>query len=362
MTIVYAIILLLVLITVHEFGHFMAARLTGIPVREFAIGMGPKIASWKSRRHDTLYSLRIIPFGGFCAFVGEDDRADKYADHPDAFGKQAVWKRLLTVFMGAGMNFILALLAALLIFSLTDQYRYVQIPDSVYVHEVTADGPAGLAGIEAGDQIIAVNGFAVDLNITQSLVETLNAQAALTGAVDLSVLRDETVRVIHLVPRYEQNDANPYKIGIIISSRTERVSLGRLGPGQVLTESLKLCGEAATAIFEGIHSLLTSPDALSQMSGPVGIVTLVSDETAKGGLSSYIFLLVVISMNLGIMNLLPVPGLDGSRILFMLLELLRGKPIAAKKEAAVHLVGYALLFGLLILLTYHDIAGLFSGG
>lgn len=357
MTIVLAILLLCLLVTVHEFGHFVAARLTGIPVSEFAVGMGPKLVGWKSRKYDTRFSVRVFPLGGYCAFVGEDDVQDKEKDNPDAYNRQALWKRLITVLMGPVMNFVLAFVVAICFFSLSPVYDV----SPVQILAVDANGPAAAAGLQVGDQILMVGGAGVSAEDPQSTIDALNKSAALSPDVALTVLRNGSEIALTVTPHYVEG-SNPYKIGISLGTTTLNENPRRLSLPEAFTYSCKIWWSAATAVFDGLKALTTTREGIDQLSGPVGIVTIISESTRTYGASAFIQLLIMFSVNLGLMNLLPIPGLDGSRIIFMLVEAVRGKPIAPRKEAVVHLVGFALLFGLMILLTYKDVTRLITGG
>ena len=362
MTIVYAVLMLLFLITVHELGHFTAARLTGVPVREFAVGLGPKLVKWHSRKYATVYVIRLIPFGGYCAFYDEDDPNATDSDNPDAYHRQPVYKRLITIIMGAGMNFIVAILAAAILFSVITLYDIVPIKDSLYILSVDSASPAGAAGLMPGDQIITINDVPIDLNTPQSLIDTLNTQAALNNEITLCILRDGGELALSAVPRYVQGDAAPYKLGVTIAMRSENINPRRLSPGQVVEETFRLFASASTAVFRSIATIFTSREGIENVVGPVGIVSIIADVTADEGINAFGELLILISVNLGLMNLLPIPGLDGSRILFTLIEGIRKKPVPRRIESTIHLAGFALLLGLLVLLTYKDIVRLLGGG
>jgi len=359
MTIILAIVLLCILITVHEFGHFVAARLTGIPVVEFAIGMGPKMLSWKSKKYDTKFSLRVIPVGGYCAFTGEDDVSEEHKDNPDAYQNHAVWKRLLTVLMGPIMNFVLAFIVAVGFFALTPFRVSTPIENSTYISSVAAGEPAQMAGIQAGDQITQVGSIAVDLNDPSALVAAIKEAAAVSIPFDVTVKRGDTTFVLPLSPAL-QNDS--YRIGVEIRVAYSEGDPYRLNFAESIKEAFQACIDAGGAVFSAIKMIFTREASLGDLSGPVGIVSMISEQTQTYGAQGYVSLLIMISINLGIMNLLPIPGLDGSRIIFMLVEAIRHKPIDQKKEAMVHLGGYLVLFGLFLLITYKDIARLFMGG
>jgi Predicted membrane-associated Zn-dependent proteases 1 len=361
MTIILAIVLLCILITVHEFGHFVAARLTGIPVAQFAIGMGPKILSWKSKKHDTVFSLRIIPVGGFCAFVGEDDVAEEFKGSADAFTNHAVWKRVITVLMGPVMNFVLAFVVAVCYFAFTPVTDISVHENSATIMDVSDTGAAKKAGVLVGDQITSVAGKAVDLNDPAALGLAINEAAAISPTVDIVALRGDEEHTLRITPVYSETQKT-YLIGISIALKYTESEPYRLSFSGSIKRAADYCVDAATLVFRTLDMIIKNKASLNDFSGPVGVVTMISEQTQTYGADAYISMLIVISINLGIMNLLPIPGLDGSRILFMLLEAIRRKPIDQKKEAMVHLAGYLLLFGFMLLLTYKDIARLITGG
>lgn len=347
MYVLIAILLLGILIVAHELGHFLAARLTGIGVMEFAVGFGPKLLSWKSPKTGTAFSLRAIPLGGFCAFYGEDDATGQTKDDPRAYNKQSVWKRMITVLMGPVMNFILAfVVAAAFVFC-------VGMADvEPYLMEVEAGGPAAEAGLTAGDVISEVNGASVLDGTMETLLGAIDGDQPLS----LTVLRGEETLALTCTPRWDPKTAS-YRIGITVSGRyagtNHPVSLGA-----AIRQSWDTCVYAGGVILNGVAQLLRG-QGLDQTSGPVGVVNIVSQEVRTGGFEAFINLLVIISINLGIMNLLPIPGLDGSRFLFMVLEAVRRKPVPPEKEAVIHLVGMLFLFALMIFFTYRDVMNLF---
>ncbi len=361
MTIVLAIILLCILITVHEFGHFIAARLTGIPVVEFAIGMGPKIVSWKSKKYGNLFSIRLIPVGGFCAFAGEDDVNEEYKDSPFAFQNHKVWKRIVTVLMGPIMNFILAFIVALCYFNFGTITETIPVENSAHIVSVEETGEAKRVGILPGDQIISVAGKQVDLNDPQALIRAINEAAAQSPTFDVEVAREGASSTIAITPVFDEASSN-YRIGVSIGVATTQGAPLAFSFTESVQSAFNYCVDSATLVFRSLKMIFNREASLNDFSGPVGVVTMISEQTQTYGADAYISLLIFISINLGIMNLLPIPGLDGSRILFMVLEAIRRKPIDQKKEAIVHLTGYALLFGFMILLTYKDIVRLITGG
>ena len=356
MYILIALLLLGILITVHEAGHFFTARACGIDVEEFAIGMGPAIFTHQGRH--AKFSLRIFPLGGFCAFYEEDDLEGKGSTDPRAFRNHKVWKRMLTVLMGPGMNFLLAFLVL---------FAYVGIGGITAVQPVIAEvepgGPAELAGMRAGDRVIMANGQDMAGADIQAFLDMISAYSEGDAPIQLTVLREDGQAECSLEPFWDA-ELNRYRIGIAVSAAaairenadgsysyvTTRATLG-----QCLDVTWSYCVRAGGAIVTALKNLVTTGEGLEETSGPVGIVSMVSQEVREGGLDAFINLLALISINLGIMNLLPIPGLDGSRFLFLVLEAVRGKPVPAQKEAIVHLCGMVLLIAAMLFFTWRDI-------
>ncbi|MDD3212809.1 MAG: M50 family metallopeptidase [Eubacteriales bacterium] len=350
MTIIYillAIVLLGVLITVHEFGHFIAARLTGIAVKEYAVGLGPKLFQWKSKKHETLFTLRPIPMGGYCMFYG-DETDQQNADDPRAFDKAPVWKRMLTVFSGPLMNFVLAFVLAVVLMA-----GYGLTVAQPYVDSVEAGMPAAAAGLETGDVLTAVNGEAIPVGDASALSNVIDSLPT-GGSLTLTVQRGDETREVALTPTWDEAEQRN-RIGVGIKAYATLSSV------QVIPAAWNGCVYASTAILDALGKLVTTGEGAGDAAGPIGVVQLVAEETQKGGFEIFLNLAVIISINLGLFNLLPIPGLDGSRLVFNLIEVVRRKPVNRKIEATVHLVGYVLLLGLMVFFTFRDVGRIFAG-
>ncbi|MCE5342628.1 MAG: site-2 protease family protein [Eubacteriales bacterium] len=350
MTILYillAIVLLGVLIMVHEYGHFIAARLTGIAVKEYSVGMGPKLWQRKSKKHETLFTLRAIPMGGYCMFYG-DETDQQNADDPRAFDKAKVWKRMLTVFSGPLMNFVLAFVLAV---GLMAGYGYTLAQPSVT--DVEASMPAAAAGLQPGDTLTAINGQTIAVGDASALTTAINALGQ-GESFTLTVQRGEEALTIPLTPVWDEAEQRN-RIGIGIRAYAP------LAFGQIVPAAWDSCVYASTAILDSLGKLVTTGEGVEDTAGPIGVVQLVAQETQNGGFEIFLNLAVIISINLGLINLLPIPGLDGSRLVFMLVEVVRRKPISRKIEATVHLVGYALLLGLMVFFTFRDVSRIITG-
>ena len=368
MTILYilaAILMLGIMVTVHECGHFLAARLTGIPVKEFAIGFGPKLVSWKSRKHETTFFWRLIPAGGYCMFYGEDDTEGKEAKtDPRAIGNHKVWKRFITILMGPVMNFLLALVVASSLFALVgeDQGEY----GYAVVQSVAENSAAAEAGLQPGDILEAVNGQdAGGMAGDTFTLTTLIGQYQQGGApLSIRIRRGEETLTRDMAPRFDEAEGR-YMIGVMLNYQYTPHYVPA-SPLRCIQLGADYCVRAAGTILTGLRDLVTTGRGLEDSSGPVGIIQLIAEETQTAAQTSrsaawltYAQLLVLISVNLGLFNLIPIPGLDGSRLIFLLIEAIRRKPVPQKVEAYVHTAGYLLLVGLMLVMTYKDVLKIF---
>lgn len=340
MYVVLALLLLGVLIIAHEAGHFWAARACGIGVQEFSMGMGPLIAKWKSRK-GTQFSVRLLPIGGFCQFYGEDE------DEPDprAFNNQAVWKRAVTVASGPLMNFLVAFLVIVLFMSVIGINTIV--PKIAQVEE-----NAQAAGLQVGDTIVSVNG--AEMTNYQQISQAIATSEG--NDVTLGVKRGKEELSLTLTPFYDE-EAGRFRVGFSFGQERVRTSVLTSIPFSVQynVESVKL-------ILSTLKDLVFKGQGVDDVTGPVGTVYVIQEVTQQGGLDVYLELIALISVNLGVMNLLPIPGLDGSRLLFLLIEAVRRKPVKREWEGAIHAAGFILLMGLMVLLTYKDIMRFFVKG
>ena len=356
MYIILALLLLAILITVHEFGHFLAARAMKIEVREFAIGMGPKIIGWKSKKYETDFSIRAVPLGGFCAFYGEDDTTGESKDDPRAFPKQNVWKRMFVILMGPMMNLVLAFVVATCFFWANGVE--VQTGVDPYIVEVAAAGPAHSAGLQADDIITEINGVNMLDGTQTTLFNTIGNWKEGDAPLKMTVRRGEETFETEMTPFWDEEEGK-MRIGVIIGGKvlTETQPVSFL---EGIQYSWQLCVNVSGTILNLVKRLVTTGQGLEDTAGPVGIISEVSQRVQRNGIKEFISLLAMLSINLGLMNLLPIPGLDGSRLVFGIVEVIRRKPVPPEKEAMVHLVGMVFLFGLMIFFTFKDIMRLFG--
>lgn len=286
----------------------------------------------------TQFSVRLLPIGGYCQFYGEDE---ENAD-PQAFNHQPVWKRAVTVASGPVMNFLVAFVVIVIFMSAIGVMTIV--PNVAQVEE-----NAAAAGLRVGDELAYVNGQRV--TDTQMLSKAIADSAG--EAVTLGVLRDGERTDVTIAPFFDE-EAGRYRVGF--SFGQERV---RIGLRDSIPFSVRYNAESVGLIVKTLKNLIFKGEGVGDVTGPVGTVYVIQDVTQQGGLDVYLELIALISVNLGVMNLLPIPGLDGSRLLFLLAEAIRKKPVKRELEGAIHAAGFILLMGLMVVLTYKDIMHFF---
>jgi len=350
--ILLAIVLLAILIVIHEMGHFFAARAMKIDVREFAVGFGPKLFGWKSRKYETTFAIRLIPLGGYCAFYGEDEPGEIDRTDPRIFGNHSVWRRFLVILMGPMMNFVLAFVVAV------GYYWIGGIPDATwvdpYITGVSASEPAYAAGLQARDVITEINGINMLDGSSQTLLDTLGGWKEGDPALELTVRRGEETLHLQVTPAWNVEEQR-MMIGVTIGGRYRMNQTDFAG---AVREGWDVCVYASGEILRTLKELFTNREVFEQVSGPVGIISIVSNEVGDRGLEAFIELLITISINLGLFNLLPIPGLDGSRLIFGVIEAIRKKPIKPEREAMVNLIGMGVLFAFMIFVTFRDVTNL----
>ena len=354
-SVLLAILLLAILIVVHELGHFWAARWMGIEVTEFGVGFGPKLFGWKSKKHDTRFVIRAIPLGGYNAFFEDTEKEKADPNDPRLYRNQNVWKRMFMVLMGPMMNFVLAFVVA------AGFYWVSGIPTVTgvdpYISGVNAAGAAWEAGLQAGDVITEINGVNMLDGTMETLLDTIAAYREEDGPMQVTVQRGEETLHLELTPQWNEDEGR-MMLGVLIGGRyrtvTERTDLiGAIGAGA------DLCWRGANLILDALRRLVTTGEGLDQTAGPVGVISVISTEVRSGGFQAFLEMLISISINLGLMNLLPIPGLDGSKLIFGLIVAVRGKPVPPEKEAIVNTVGIVILLGLMAVLTFRDVLNLF---
>jgi len=356
------VVMLSVLIVLHELGHFVLARRNGVRVNEFAVGFGPRLASWTSPRSGTQYSLRAFPIGGFCAMEGEDGKASEaeqqrsFRAHPTDtqtnFQAKSPWRRLAIILAGPAANFLLCyaiLLVGALVFGVASDTTNQPV-----VREVISGSPADKGGVRPGDRIVAIDGVAMTTG--KKLVDTIHG--ALGKRLHLVYLRNGIRTDIYVSPRPcpPQVGRNFGCIGFSPVPAFERV-----GFVAAVRQSADQFAVIADETVEGIVLLVTQFAKYSpQIAGPIGMGQAAAT-VQDWGWGPYLSFAATISFALGLFNLLPIPALDGGRAAFIIAELIRGRPVDPEKEAMVHLAGFAALIALVMLVAFHDITRIVKG-
>ena len=344
LTILYFALILGVIVCVHEFGHFFFAKLFGIYVYEFSIGMGPKILSKKGKNGETEYSLRAIPIGGFCSLAGEGSDEDKKLPKNRLLQSKPVWQRFLVMFFGAGNNFILALVVLFFIGLISGS----PINKQPVIKEITQGSPAEVAGMLPGDTITQVNGNKVT-NYEDMQLHLFMSK----GETEIVVLRDgkdEIIKVTPLTEEEKKEQNKDYSYGFSCEAKIEYEH----GFFNAIKYSFRRFGELVKQMVLTFKGLFTGGVSVRDLSGPVGIFSAV-DQTKTSGASNLFALLALLSLNVGFVNLIPFPAFDGGRILFLIIEKIKGKPVKAETENLIHTIGFFLLLALIIYVTINDI-------
>lgn len=342
MGIILAILVFGVIVLVHELGHFLLAKANGIRVDEFSIGMGPRLISWV--KGETRYSLKLLPIGGSC-MMGEDDADDT---SEGSFNSKSVWARISVVAAGAIFNFILALIFAVVIIGFTGY-------DKPVISGVVEGFPAEEAGMQAGDRIVKMNSKKINLWREVTYYNMFHQGET----VDLVYERDGEKYEVTITPKKDEEGS--FLLGVTSPSAYEKANVFTAVQYGVYEVKFWIC-----TTLESLKMLITGGVGVDQLSGPVGIVDVVDDTYQQskeyGALVVFIQMLnigILLSANLGVMNLLPLPALDGGRLVFLFVEAIRGKRVPPEKEGIVHGIGMVLLLALMAFVLFNDIKRLF---
>lgn len=328
-----AVLVFILLIVIHEFGHFLTAKLCGVRVNEFAVGFGPKIFGKKIG--ETYYRFNIIPLGGYCAMEGEDE----HSDEPRAFCNAKAWKRFVIVISGALCNLLLGLVLSAII--LASQ----SLLSTTTVAKFDENAKSQQSGLAVGDKIVMVDSRKVftvyDLSYTFTNVEG--------DTVDITVKRDGKKVLLEDVTfnTDEHDGVNYLQIDFYVLGQEKTF-------GSMISHSFKTTLSYARIVWMSLIDLVTGKYGLSAVSGPVGLTQVLS-ETAQSGLMDLLPVMTLITINLGVFNLLPLPALDGGRLLFILFEMIFRRKVPEKFEGWVHAAGFALLLGIMVIVTAKDI-------
>lgn len=338
MSIIIAFFIFSLIILFHEFGHFLLAKKNGVTVVEFSLGMGPRLLS--RQWHGTRYSLKLLPFGGSCMMLGEDEAADE----PGTFGSKSVWARISVIAAGPIFNFLMAFLLAVIVVALRGY-------DPAVITDAEQGFPAREAGLQAGDIITGING------------KTIHMRGEATDYISFHPAESYTISY--------KRDGKKYTADVAVKTDDEgRQRIGiSMGLGYIKGNALTCLRYGVYEVkywidltFTSLKMMLQGQVGLKDMSGPVGVVSAIggvySQSADRGLLTVMINMLnmaILLSANIGVMNLLPLPALDGGRLVFLILEAIRGKRVNPEKEAMVHFVGIMALMVLMVVVMYNDV-------
>lgn len=333
------------IVFVHEFGHFIFAKMNGVYVYEFSLGMGPKLFSRMGR--ETEYSIRAIPIGGFCQLAGEniDDDDIKKVPKNRRLQDKTAFQRFLIMFFGAGNNFISAILILFfvaLIWGGTTMNPIISSVDKEY--------PAYAAGIRKNDKIVEINGHHISTSDDISLYLAISDTSKKNS---IKVERDGKEVVYKVKPKKVKSGKEvSYRYGMVINQKKTT------GFVNAIKYTFKKTGSIFKQMAVTVKCLFTGGVKLNQLSGPVGIYSIVGQQS-KSGISSVLYLVAFLSINVGFINLLPLPAFDGGHILFIIIEKIKGSPVSPELEGKIHTVGLMLLMLLMLIITINDIIKLF---
>jgi regulator of sigma E protease len=335
------IIIFSLLVIVHESGHFLTAKLAGIKVEQFSVGFGPQLLGWQ--RGETLYAVRAIPLGGFVKLAGMDGSMEA---GPRSFNAHPLWQRFMVIVAGSAFNLTLPVL---IFFGVYTTVGAAEVQTPIEVSAVDTGTPASNAGLQAGDVIQSINGRSI--NKFEDLRGALDA--AKDTPVTVVVDRHGQQLTLTVTPKLDPASGS-YILGFHPAGRTWKP-----GPVEAAGLAVRQTGESIVGIGGGIYQLATDKSlggllGPRGLEGPVGIVKTTA-RAAQAGILSVVGVVALLSLSLGLANILPFPALDGGRAAFLVLELIRGRPVDPAREQVVHYVGLALLFALIGLVTYNDV-------
>lgn len=326
--------MLLVLVIPHEWGHLIVAKLCGVKVNEFSVGMGPLI--FKKQKGETQYSVRLLPLGGYCAMEGEEEAVDD----PRSYSSKTPLQKIAILLAGVTMNILIAILAVTL------SYTIAGVP-STTLSAVTPDSPAAAAGIEAGDKIVSIDG--TDTRSWNDVVTVIDGYHE-GDKMEIAYVRDGKTMEAFLTPEYDKENQR-YMVGIVAGSTRN--------PVVCITSGLTSTWELNKMMIGAFQSMIRKGVNKEDVAGPVGLVRVVN-QTASYGITSYLMLLALVSLNLALFNILPIPGLDGGKIFFIILKLISGGRINDDMEYKATVVGMVLLLTMFVIVTYNDIMNIFN--
>lgn len=353
MSIVIAILIFCVIILLHEFGHFIAAKACGIYVKEFALGMGPALLRKKGK--ETEYVLRLLPIGGFCAFEGEDGGAteEEKTVNPRAFNARPVWQRMIVILAGPLMNLILGFIVVVIMMC------NLNLVPTTTIHSFK-DQSVSSNYLLPGDEILSVEGLPIftssDISYKLQTSDRKNDKGNLI--YDFKVKRNGnviTISDVEFMTISNDNGTSGVYYDFIILGEKQNF-------GNVISQSWRECCSTGRIILMTLFDMLKGKYGLNDLSGPIGVGSVISEAVNKYTIVDILNIVSLITINIGIFNLLPIPALDGARFIFLLIELIRRKAVKPEVEGRVHFVGMALMMLLMLVVAFNDIRKLFTGG
>jgi len=339
--IVIALLIFGLLIFIHEAGHFICARIFHVPIKEFSIGMGPRAVSYTGKKTGTEYSLRVFPIGGFVSMVGEDeDSLDE-----NALFRKPVWQRFIITAAGSLMNLLIGVIV-MSILVMTSQ----NLPSATIFRFMDETSVSSESGLMEGDTILKVDGTRVF--VANDMIYEIMREG--TKPVDITVKRNNETIVVEDVsfPTFIEEGIEFASVDFYVYPEEKTVL-------NMAKHAFVRSASTVKMVWDSLFDLVTGKYSIQHVSGPVG-VTEVIGEAASSGVADLVYISVVISMNLGIMNLLPLPALDGGRLIFLIIEGIRRKPVKPEVEGYIHFAGIIVLMAFMILITFKDIAALFQ--
>ena len=345
LSLILFVVILGAIVSVHEFGHFLFAKLSKTYVYEFSIGMGKKIFGRKKEGSETEFCVRAIPLGGYVMIAGEDT-LDESIPADRQMCNKGFFQRFMILFAGAFFNFIFAFIILFI-----SALIYGAVSTKPFIGDVNVDYPAYVAGIEKGDLVLSINGTKIS-NWDKGLIMLQTTDGK---AVTFEVMKaDGAIKKYEITPILETDEEGneSYKFGISTLNEKEYGFVNSLK--YAVNKTISLFG----SMWDTIKYLFTGRVGVDQLSGPVGIYSIV-DSQAEQGLEAVLYLVAYLSINVGLINLLPLPAFDGGRILFLFIEKIFRKPVSKKVEGMIHTIGFFLILALLVYVTFNDIFRLF---
>ena len=344
-TIIYFILILGGIVFFHELGHFLFAKKAGVYIYEFSIGMGPQLFKWKSKKDETMYSIRLLPIGGFVQMAGEEIDPDENIPKEKRMQSKTWLQRFSIMIAGIFFNFVLAIVLLFVVGLINGTPQ-----KETYIGVIDKNSSAYNAGLRENFEILQVNGKKASTKDILSLELIANVKKEVeikykdeNGNVEIAKFKADTV---------DENGTTNYKYGFSLINQKQRGFFSSIK--YAFTKTIELI----EYMFFVIWYLITGKISLTNLSGPIGIFTMVG-ETAKEGLINLVYLMAIISVNVGFINFLPLPAFDGGRILFLIIEKIKGSPVNPKIENIIHTVGLGLLMLLMVFITYNDILRIF---